>query len=198
MKKLILLATAAITVSAGEAGLLDALVHCAVQVGAEAAVRSAVQSAESSRRSGTSDPAESQAGDYRVRRALRNAGVNFAVDNNNDFRITWKVGDRGRTQLAFVNSSTESWAGGEWRDVYAYGYKGKALEQEKLVELLKFNSTRKIGAWDLLVDNSGTWYLRHRIVLPANASGEELSSASQAVAVVADELEQKLLGTDDL
>lgn len=198
MKKLILLTIVAITVSTVTAGFLDALSYGAVQVGAEAAVRSAVESAESSRRSDTSDSSESKRGDYRVRRALKNAGINFTVDNSNDFRMTWKVGDEGRTQLAVVNSNTENWAGGEWRDVYAFGYKGKPLEQEKLVELLRFNSTRKIGAWELIVDDAGTWFLRHRVVLPADASSEELSSASQVVAVVADELEQKLLGTDNL
>ena len=162
-----------------------------------AASRSRQNSAGTATSSEQSSLSTYQPGDYRVRKALHSAEVDFTVDKDNDFRVVWNVGG-GRTHQTFINSQTEKFTNNsELRWVWALGYKGKPLPRDTLAEVLRYNAERKIGAWGLF-EKAGDWYLRYTLSLPADASGEELKQASQWVAATADEWEKKLMGTDDM
>ena len=162
---------------------------------AEGAAKAAA-SDSSDNGSSTQKPSVSQPGDYRVRRALHNAEVDFTVDNDEDFRVVWKI-DNERTHLTIINSNTETFTTSDSvRAVWAVAYRGAPLPQATLLDLLKYNGTRKMGSW-CISDNSGTHTLYFQIVLPDNANGKMLAKASKWVAETADEMEKKLTGKDE-
>ena len=140
---------------------------------------------------------DSQSEPSGVAARLRSAGLNFKTNDDGNFAVTWKT-DNGRTHKTIINNKVDTFTGAtNLREVYAVGYKGEPLSRKHLVDILKESAVRKIGAWSLIVKD-GVWYLIYTIILPADADGENLKTASEWCAVAADAMEKKLLGTDDL
>jgi hypothetical protein len=139
-----------------------------------------------------------QKGDPRVRNVLQHAGLTYDVDNDGDFRALFNYDD-GRSQIAFINSNTEIFAGAEIREVWSVGLRvpGQQLNVGVANHLLALNSTYKVGSWETK-QGQGEILGIFRVSLSADAGPSELTAALRMAALQADELEKLLLGNDAL
>lgn len=138
-------------------------------------------------------------GDATVRAMLDAEKIKYSVNDSGNFLVTWRVGDSGRTQLAVINSATESYEGFAIRQIWSVAYKGTRLPRNAMAQLLIDNGAKKIGAWELATNerNNSEWVV-FTIKVPANLPAKQLRAMSSVVAEVADEMEEKLDGGDDL
>lgn len=138
-----------------------------------------------------------QKGDSRIRNILTSADIKYEVDDDGDYKVIFKFDD-GRTQLAFINSKTETFAGEEVREVWSVGLRGKGQLSAAVANgLLAKNHQYKVGSWETL-QQAGEVLAIFRVSLSADASQSELISVLQMVAMQADEVEKEFLGNDDL
>jgi hypothetical protein len=140
-------------------------------------------------------PGEAKA-DSRVKSAMKTIGLDYLILDDGAFQVTYAI-DSVRTQVAFVNSWTDSLGKLEIREITSTGYKftGK-IPVELADRLLRANDRQKLGAWRIF-DEDGSTYAVYAIQLAANANAETLDLVLQTVTVVADALEQELTGKDD-
>lgn len=137
-------------------------------------------------------------GDARVRKALTEAGIDFTVDDDGDFKLVRTLDD-GRTQLVYVNSGTETFKNLEIREVWAPAHKTIGQFPAKVANDLLLDSFRKkIGAWQTIYKESDDSYLAvFAAKIDAAADAASLSACIKAVAESADEMEEKLTGDKD-
>lgn len=137
------------------------------------------------------------AGDSRVTDILTSANIKYEVDPDGDYRVVFGFED-GRSQLAFINSSTENFVGTEIREIWSVGIRGKEPFSAAVANsLLEKNSHYKIGGWELVHQDEEILAV-FKVPLSADASESELTSALQTVAIQADEVEKEFVGSDDL
>jgi hypothetical protein len=135
--------------------------------------------------------------DGRIKSILDSSGLKYQIDSDGDFKVIFCFDD-GRTQLAFVNSNTSSFAGVEIRDVWSIGLRGQGqLSSGMANALLLKNQSYKVGGWYVSMSRDATAAI-FKAAISANASPAELLSILQAVAVEADEVEKEFLGSDSL
>jgi hypothetical protein len=135
--------------------------------------------------------------DPRVAQQLKAAGFLYLVDEDGDYRVTVQFADNGRTQVIFINSSTEFYEGMEIREVWSIAARLEGDLPAKLArELLERNSRLKFGAWAVEKGGSST-FVTFRIHLSADTEGKTLGSVIEAVGSVADELEKELTDSDN-
>jgi len=136
-------------------------------------------------------------GDPRVRAILDAEGIKYETDTDGDYRIVFGFDDN-RSQVVFVNSNTETFAGVEIREVWSVGLKGGGqLSAAVANDLLVRNGQYKVGAWQ--VSRSGDQLIAlFKVALSADADRSELVPVLSAVAVQADEVEKEFLKNDDL
>jgi hypothetical protein len=136
-------------------------------------------------------------GDIRVRRILESQGVRYQVDNQGDFKVIFDVGD-GRSQAAFINSNTVSFANASIREVWSIGLMGEGqLSSEVANALLERNGTYKLGGWEIARSGNSVAAI-FKICVSADATAEELMSVLSVVLKIADEVEKEYLQTDNL
>lgn len=136
-------------------------------------------------------------GDPRVRAILDAANVRYEIDRDGDFKITYGYEDK-RSQLVFINSNTEIFAGIEVREVWSVALKGLGqLSAEVANDLLERNGRYKMGSWEI-ARREGQIVAIFKVVISANASRSELMPVVEMVGIQADEVEKEFLGTDDL
>ncbi|MEO0085319.1 MAG: hypothetical protein ABIK37_01670 [candidate division WOR-3 bacterium] len=137
-------------------------------------------------------------GDPRVRKALNEAGLEFTVDDDGDFKLIRTLDD-GRTQLVYINSGTETFKNLEIREVWAPAHKTVGQFPAKVANDLLLDSFRKkIGAWQTMHKESDDSYLAvFAAKIDADADAASLSACVKAVAESADEMEEKLTGDKD-
>jgi len=135
--------------------------------------------------------------DGRIKSILDSSSFNYQIDSDGDFKVIFRFDD-GRTQLAFVNSNTSSFAGVEIRNIWSIGLRGPGqLSSAMANALLLKNGSYKIGGWYVSTNDSGTLAI-FKAAISANANPAELMSVLRAVAIEADEVEKEFLGSDDL
>lgn len=131
--------------------------------------------------------------DERVAKALRDSGVEYSIDADGDFRVVREMG-RGRTQLAIVRSVTSEYRNFEIREIWSVGYESEGGQIPARVANMMLEDTfqKKLGSWAKM-DNLGVYMVK----LSANADAESLFSALKLAMESADELEERLSGTED-
>lgn len=147
---------------------------------------------------GTTSPAASSpdAPDERVRRGLEATSTPYQVTPGHNFGVTLRYSEDARTQLVFIGSDTQTLLRGEWRRVWSWSFAGPSpLPWDKALSLLDEKHRRAVGSWFVSVEGSQTSVGYHMMV-PADASPEELEDALQAVGAIADEMEKATVGTD--
>ncbi len=134
--------------------------------------------------------------DPRVEKALKKLGLKYEVDKDGDFKLIFSMEDE-RTQVVFINSTTETLGKMEIREIWSPTAKFSSAPSSALSQaLLERNSTFKIGSYQYK-KTSGGYYLIFSVHLSANASAEELGSIVGAVAQTADATEKEIMQNDD-
>lgn len=145
--------------------------------------------------------AKAKGADARVIRALDSEGVKYDVRDNGNVTVVWTVsgsGEQKRTHNTVINSGTQEFGGMEIREVWAVAYRGARLPRNILAKYLTDNGMKKIGAWQLIVeDDSKDEALVFCIMIPADSSAKVLRKMSESVAEVADAVEKELDGGDE-
>ncbi|WP_448872398.1 YbjN domain-containing protein [Desulfobulbus propionicus] len=134
-------------------------------------------------------------GDPRVREILDSENIKYVVDDDGHFKITFAYDDN-RSQLVFINSNTENFAGVELREIWSVGLKGNGqLSAEVANKLLERNGRYKVGSWEI-TKQSGQVMASFKVVISANADKSELMPVVQMVGIQADEVEKEFLLSD--
>jgi len=134
--------------------------------------------------------------DPRVRQALDAQNLNYTELENGNYRLHYTL-EGDRTHLVLVESVTSEFGGMEIRDVWGMAWKGSELPYGTARKLLEDNALKKIGGWEVHEEADGDIFLIFNAKIPADSDGAALASATEAVAAVADEWEQRLMGSDD-
>jgi len=133
--------------------------------------------------------------DERVREILKARDINYTVDKDGDFKVTFDMGN-GRTQLAFVISKTHTYRNLEVREIWACGYRSSEesgdFPASVANQLLEDTFSKKLGAWAKM--GSVAVFV---VKISASADEETLMSALNLAVNAADEMEEKLSGDTD-
>mgnify|MGYP000538048748 CR=1 FL=1 len=144
----------------------------------------------------TSAQASKPAGDPRVKAALDKHGFKYEIDEDGDFKLGMKLPD-GRTQLAWIRSTTEQVGGSEIREILSPGYKAKGtLSAAVANQLLTDSANKKLGAWQVF-KNQDTSLAVFCSKVAANTSPDNLLASLQLTLRSADGMEKTLSGKDD-
>jgi len=149
--------------------------------------------------------------DTRVKAALDKIGYKYELDVNNDFKLTPIQTEQvntpegksaWRTQLVYVNSSTEKYGSLQVREVLAPAFlSDSALSADLANRLLRENNKVKLGAWRVVVINSGPnagkYLAMYGAQVDANCDAETLRLAIKSVILVADRMEKDVTRGDD-
>jgi hypothetical protein len=134
--------------------------------------------------------------DTRVKAALDELGYNYEIDSDNDFKMVFNTDDN-RTQLLFVNSSTEQYGDLEIREIWSPVYKFKGnLPVAVANKLLEQSFQKKIGSFDVWVRTDDK-VVRFCAKINADAPTAELSDVIRAIYTTADAMEKELTGKKD-
>ncbi|HQZ31220.1 MAG TPA: hypothetical protein PLG89_05095 [Arenimonas sp.] len=129
--------------------------------------------------------------DASVKTRLDARGINYEVDGDGDYKVTYSYKSEGRTQLVFVSGGTESVGGFKVREVFAPAAKD-GINGAKAIELMGESRSNKIGSWELQGD-----VLYFVIKLPDSVDAAQLESAMDIAAQTADNMEIELSGDED-
>lgn len=134
--------------------------------------------------------------DARVEKLLKEAELNYTIDEDGDFRLEFALDD-DRSQLVWISSKTASYEVLEIRDVWSVAFRSKEpLSAELANKALRKNGEMILGAWQ--IKRWGEEYmLAYAAQVAANTDAASLESAAEAVVVSADELEKELTGKDE-
>lgn len=136
--------------------------------------------------------------DARLQRALKEAELKYADTAAGDFRFPFTL-ETGRTHYVVAASKTAKLGGAEVREIWGVGWKGAQEPGAGIVNaLLRDNGLKKIGAWQLLQQEDGSFCAVFKVNAPADCSGDVLRAIVSAVAQTADDMEKSLLNTDEL
>ncbi|MGB3517138.1 MAG: hypothetical protein WBA43_11825 [Elainellaceae cyanobacterium] len=140
----------------------------------------------------------SKQGDARVKRMLDSLDIHYSVDQDDDFEVAVAFED-GRSQLAFVNSETQFIGDFEIREVWSVGYVTQGfLDIDTANTLLLENDFMKIGSWRLKQVDDNTFAAVYCIQIAADCDPQSFVNTLKLVLRVADEMEEKLTGRDNL
>ncbi|MCK4414877.1 MAG: hypothetical protein KAY32_15185 [Candidatus Eisenbacteria sp.] len=131
--------------------------------------------------------------DERVRKILKEDGVQYTVDTDGDFKVIFQMGD-DRTQMAFIRSRTEEYRNLEIREIWSFGYQSSTdvFPAEVASRLLEDTFIKKLGAWAKIGQRA-----LFVVKVSADANSESLMSALQMALESADEMEEELTGDKD-
>lgn len=136
--------------------------------------------------------------DPAVAAQLKALDYKYEIDDDGDYRLTFDVGEAGkRSQLVFVRSLVEEYAGFKVREVWSPGYKAGAdgaFPAAVANRLLEAGMSSKMGGWGKQ-GPAAIFIVR----IPADAGKDALDAAITAAINSADQMEAELTpGKDDL
>lgn len=131
--------------------------------------------------------------DVGIKKQLDRSKVRYEIDEDGDFKVTYETSD-GRTQLAFVRSTTFDYGTLKVREVISAGYRSDSdlFPQDVANRMLEHNNEAKLGAWT----KQGRMAV-FTSKIPADASDKELVDAIEITVTLADELEKEFTGDKD-
>ncbi|KFN44498.1 hypothetical protein [Arenimonas oryziterrae] len=138
--------------------------------------------------------ASAASSDAVIKAQLESKGIKFEIDGDGDFKIVYKVGTKGRTQLVFVRSSVNTYGTLKVREIWSPGYKSETTDFPPLIAntLLRENHSVKLGAWEAN-ENIAMFVVK----IAADANAEQLVDAIEAAVNSADKLEESMSGSKD-
>lgn len=136
-------------------------------------------------------------GDKRVKQVLDDIGYKYKLTKAHDFELIFDVG-KGRSQRVIVESGTNQYGTFEVRVIGSTGYHSETrLTERQLRILLEDSAARKLGAWCVLSGDEGDLAI-FTVKAAAELSDEDMRALIVLVTEVADEMEERLTGADDL
>ena len=133
--------------------------------------------------------------DLHIKNLLDELGLNYAIGDDRDFKLEFQY-DSGRSQVLFVNSTTEEYKNMEIREVWSFAHKEETpLPGWMANKLLESSDNAKWGAWE--VTGKGPYFVIFVVKLDAHCSAQTLSDAMKVVRNQADDMEKELNGADD-
>ena len=131
--------------------------------------------------------------DNAVKAQLDAKGIKYQIDKDGDFRIVYQL-DGGRTQVAWVRSTTSSYGSLKIREIWSPGYRsdGNDFPARIANDLLARNHLVKLGAWETQ-KNVAMFVVK----IPADASADQLVDAVAVAVDSADEVEKEITGSKD-
>lgn len=135
--------------------------------------------------------------DIRVQTVLNQLGYSYDIDSDYDYRLILDVGS-GRTQLVFLNSSTNVSRGQEIREIWSMANKyADFIPQQAAQKVLLDSFDKIIGSW-YAIETGESYIIAFCAKIPAESSSDYVNAAIQAIARGADSMEQVLTnGGDD-
>ena len=134
------------------------------------------------------------AADASVDARLKARGVQFEVDADGDYKVTYSYKQENRTQLVFVSGRTEQVNGISIREVFSPAGRVVAdgIDGAKAMALLADSRSKKLGSWEISGD-----VLYFVIKLPDSIDGAALEAAMDIASETADNKEIELSGDKD-
>ncbi len=131
--------------------------------------------------------------DDRVGQALRDLEIEYDLDEDGDYHVTFDVGN-GRSQLAIILSSTNTYRNMELREIWSFGYESEedTFPSEVANALLEDTMPKILGGWAKL-GRRAVYVVR----LAADAPATVLMASLEAALVGADMMEMRLSGDRD-
>lgn len=128
-----------------------------------------------------------------IKAQLDSKGIKYEIDKDGDFKILYNVGG-GRTQVAWVRSTVNTYGSLKIREIWSPGYKSDSEDFPMLIAntLLDKNHGVKLGAWEA----QGTMAM-FVTKIPADANADQLVDAIEATVNSADEVEKEITGAKD-
>ncbi|RYZ70723.1 MAG: hypothetical protein EOP91_12780 [Lysobacteraceae bacterium] len=134
--------------------------------------------------------------DARIKAQLDALDYEYDVDEDDDYKMVFKVGDSERSQVVYVRSVVESYGEHHVREIWSFGYVSPTEQFSPALanRLLEASGIAKLGGW--VKQGKNAVFV---VKLAADASQELLDDALTAALVMADEMEAELTpGQDDL
>jgi len=140
----------------------------------------------------------SNQGDIRVKKMLDALELKYSIDQDGDFKIIIEFED-GRSQVAYINSETQTIGDFEIREIWSVAYISEGyLDIDTANTLLMKNFEMKIGSWRLIPAGNNTFLVAYCVQIAANCDPNAFSHTLGIVLQVADDMEEKLTGADEL
>ena len=138
--------------------------------------------------------APAMAADASVDARLKARGIQFEVDADGDYKVTYSYKQENRTQLVFVSGRTEQINGMSVREVFSPAGRVAAdgIDGAKALALLADSRGKKLGSWEISGD-----VLYFVIKLPDSIDGATLEAAMDIASETADNQEIELSGDKD-
>lgn len=132
-----------------------------------------------------------------IKRILDQAKLKYAVDKDGDFKMTFDVGE-GRSQLVFVMSKMEKLGDEPIVEIWSPAYKSTDISRETLLLVAADGTRRKVGGWEVHAAGDYIYAVFKAKVPLSSLTPTFVQAVCAGVASVADEVEKKTLGSDDL
>ena len=140
--------------------------------------------------------AEAPAADAGIKAQLAALDYQYELDDDNDFKLVFEVGEEGRSQIVYILSAVESYGEHKVREIWspAYASPGDDFAAPIANRLLEASNSAKLGGW-VKQGRNAVFVVK----IPADASKEALDDAISAASGLADAMEAELSpGKDDL
>ncbi len=134
--------------------------------------------------------------DKSIKAQLDGLGYEYEVDEDNDFKLVFEIGDEGRSQIVYVLSSVETYGSHSIREVWSPAYTSATDSFPAPIanRLLEASNSAKMGGW-VKQGRNAVFVVK----IKSDASKEELDDALDLAMQLADEMENELTpGQDEL
>lgn len=123
-------------------------------------------------------------------------GLGYSIDDEGDYVLTLEP-KAGRTQNVYVRSHITQVESFWVRDIFSVAFEVDGpIHPDMAVALLRYNHTVKCGAWLWLPKHDDKTMVVFSSNISADAPAAVIGSVINYVALVADDLEEQLYGTD--
>jgi len=141
-------------------------------------------------------PAADGKTDPRVAKALKENNTEYDVSSRDGiYRVTYATTGK-RTQLALISSDTETINEMETRVVFSFATISKTPPTQQVANMLLQENMERIGIWAVQKLGDGSFAIVSLLHIPAASSGKQLEDALMSVAMMADDLENRLTKKD--
>lgn len=140
--------------------------------------------------------AQEPGADAAIKAQLAELDYQYEVDEDNDFKLVFEVGEEGRSQVVYILSAVESYGAHKVREIWSPAYESATDDFAAPIanRLLEASNSAKLGGW-VKQGRNAVFVVK----IPADASKEALDDAISAASGLADEMEAELSpGKDDL
>lgn len=136
------------------------------------------------------------AADAGIQAQLAALDYQYELDEDNDFKLVFEVGEEGRSQIVYILSTVQTYGEHKVREIWSPAYESPTDDFAAPIanRLLEASNSAKLGGW-VKQGRNAVFVVK----IAADASKESLDDAISAASGLADEMEAELSpGKDDL